>query len=55
MIRETLLEAGEAIGVEPSCFKASSGNHLRSMTTWNRSLLYAVAPSMQAISLVHVP
>jgi len=33
MIRETGLEAGDAVYCERSCFKASSGNHSKFKTT----------------------
>jgi hypothetical protein len=44
MIRETGLEAGDAIDGERSCFKASSGNHSESGVT----LIGMIIPSSGA-------
>jgi len=39
MIRETGLEAGDAIDGERSCFKASSGDHSESGVTLIRTII----------------
>ena len=49
-IRETGLEAGDAIGHERSCFKASSGDHPEFRTTRDRWTLYYPPPHKQVIS-----
>jgi len=40
MIRETGLEAGDAIGSERSCFKASSGDHPKFTIALHQQVLY---------------
>ena len=48
MIPETGLEAGDAIGYERSCFKASSGNH-SSSKQHQHLLLYCLLPHTQVL------
>jgi hypothetical protein len=48
-MRETGLEAGDAIGHEQSCFKASSGDHPEFRTTRNRWTLYHPPPHKQRL------
>ncbi len=55
MIRETGLEAGDAIFGKRSCFKASSGDHPRFKTTLNHSALYGPMAHTQAIFSVVPP
>jgi hypothetical protein len=51
MIRETGLEAGDAVRGARSCFKASSGDHPRLLTTLNQSTLYYSPAHRQVLFL----
>jgi len=51
MIPETGLEAGDAIGYERSCFKASSGDHPKFKIALYQRALYHPPTHMQVIFL----